>query len=113
MADPIEERLYLSRRRHEVRALRMRAQTIEDELTAALSDPGATIPMSPLRSSQWSAARREKLDTWLFDRRDQLDHIDVELFVYAFTPPPPVWFVVWPPPLFPWWRGLWPWAWPW
>lgn len=95
--DDIARAVYIAHRL-EVRAIRDRATAIDEELTAALADPGASTPMNPLRLAEWIEGRRR-----------QLDHVDVELFVMAFEPAPPVWLVVWEPRVLPWWRGLWWW----
>jgi hypothetical protein len=84
--DPIEARLYLARRLHEVRGIRRRARGIERELTEALSDAGAGLPMNPLR-----------LEAWIEGRQRQIEHVEVELLVFACRP------------RVPWWRRLWPW----
>lgn len=103
--DPAE---YLLRRRAEVRAIERRAAGIDAELTAALADPGAGGEINALHLAEWTEERRARLDAWVARTGLQLDHVEVELFVLAFAPSPPVWLVVWVEPV-PWWRWLWPW----
>ena len=82
--DSIETRLYLARRLHEARAIEARAGAIVRELDEALSDPGAGMVMSPVRTAEWTVARRAMLDGWAARVGMQLDHVEVELFVFAF-----------------------------
>jgi len=96
--DPVEGRLYLSRRLGEVRQIAVEAREVEEEIVLALSVATPNLPMNALRWAEW-----------VENRRKRLEHIDVELFVLAFEAPPPVWLVWREPVAPPWWRGLWPW----
>lgn len=98
MSDPIEQRLYLSRRLGEARVIRDDAGAIVVALERALSNPGLWRPMNDLRFAEWVAQCRK-----------QLEHIHIELLLFAFEPSPPVWLVIEAPRGLPWWRGLWPW----
>lgn len=85
---------YLTRRLAEARAIEADAAAKVAELEACLH--GAP-PIDDLRFAEWVERRRM-----------ELEHIDVELFVLAFTPAPPVWLVMWAEPV-PWWRVVWRW----
>ena len=84
--DPIETRLYLARRLHEARAIEARAGAIVRELDEALSDPGAGLAMNPIRAAKWTVMRRGMLDEWVTRVGLQLDHVEVELLIFAFAP---------------------------
>jgi len=113
--DLIAERDYLRRRFVEAVDVRDRATRIVDELAACLADPGAYGQIPRHRFARWSEHRRGLLSAWLEERGEQLDHLEVELFVLAFAPVPPVLLVAWEAPRRPatpwatvaaWWRSL-------
>ena len=108
MDDLHAERDYLTKRMLEVREVRRHADAIDAELSAVLVGSPAYGQIPMMRFAAWTEARRARLDAWLEERGTQLDHVDVELFVLAYAPPPPVWLVVWPLPV-PW-RLFTPWA---
>jgi len=113
--DLIAERDYLRRRFVEAVDVRDRAIRIVDELAACLADPGAYGQIPRHRFARWSEHRRSLLSAWLEEREEQIDHLEVELFVLAYAPVPPVVLVVsevparWPTPwatVAAWWRSF-------
>lgn len=102
------DREYLHRRYREVADIRDRAVLVATELADCLAEPTTTGGIPPIRLAQWTEARRARLATWIEERGVQLEHVEIELFVMAFTAPPPVWLVIWCHPT-PWWSYT-PWG---